>query len=184
MQNVSCSPMGLVHLFLLTQREGCSRGEHGVATFLPVCVCQHVTWCCHSVQLARRVLHLEKINVSLRDQAKRDKEKISELTEELASGRTLLEGAQQPYTYLVSRIKEQKELHLKSKQRLSQLEEEMEVTKREKAALVEAKNQMAADLERLLNHREVRVLCVCVGYVSWCWCAGNTTDEGCLVGGN
>lgn len=122
-------------------------------------VCQLVTSCFHSVQLARRVLQLEKINVSLRDQAKRDEEKISQLMEELTSGRKLLEGAQQPYTYLVSRIKEQKELLLKSKQRLSHLEEEMEVTRREKAALVEAKNQMAADLERLLNHREVGVWC-------------------------
>ena len=131
------------------------------------------------------MLLLEKINVSLRDRAKRDEEKIAQLTEELTSGRKLLEGAQQPYTYLVSRIKEQKELLDKSKQRISQLEEEVNLTRREKAALIEAKNQMAADLERLLNHREV---CGCVvlgtGLLAWYWCAGNTTDEGCIVGGD
>lgn len=110
-----------------------------------------------SVHLARRVLQLEKINVSLRDQLKREEEKVSELSQELCRDKELLGNFEQPYNYLVSRVKDQKALLVQSNSKVTKLEADLETLRKERSALIETRNQMAADLERLLNHREVRM---------------------------
>lgn len=114
-----------------------------------------LTWPPFSVHLARRVLQLEKINLSLREQLKREEEKASQLKEEMACCQELLESSQQPHGYLMSRVKEQKAQLQASREKVSKLEAELASVKREKSILIETKNQLAADLERLLNHREV-----------------------------
>lgn len=80
---------------------------------------------------------------------------MAALKEELAQSQKLLQCSQQPHGYLISRLGEQREELLTHKARVSQLEEELASVRKEKAVLVETKNQMAADLERLLNHKEV-----------------------------
>lgn len=108
-----------------------------------------------SVHLARRVLQLEKINVTMRDQLKREEERTSELALELSREKELSENSQQPYNYLVGRVKEQKALLVQSRNKTAKLEADLEALLKERSVLMETKNQMAADLERLLNHREV-----------------------------
>ena len=93
--------------------------------------------------------------MSLRDQLKAEEVKTSKLNAELAHGREMLQGVQQPHGYLMSRVKEQRAELERHKARVCTLEGELEAMQREKGVLVETKNQMAADLERLLNHREV-----------------------------
>ena len=107
------------------------------------------------MHLAKRVLQLEKLNVSLREQLKREEERVCCLSEELSQDKELLENAQQPYNYLVKRIKEQKALLVKKQRQVAELQGDLEAMKKERCVLMETKNQMAADLERLLNHREV-----------------------------
>ncbi len=124
----------------------CSFTQH--TPLLPLC----------SVHLARRVLQLEKVNASLRSQVKAEEVKTSELKGELATSRELVESSQQPSGYLMKRVMEQSSQLQQGKERIAQLEGQLASVKREKSLLVETKNQMAADLERLLNHREVHSL--------------------------
>lgn len=108
-----------------------------------------------SVHLARRVLQLEKINTVLRDQLKRGEDKIEALEQELEASRDLVRGSQQPHGYLLGKVKEQQTQLQSSRERVARLERNLASLATEKAALMETKNQMASDLERLLNHREV-----------------------------
>ncbi len=111
-----------------------------------------------SVHLAKRVLQLEKMNSSLHSQIKKEQENVCQLQEELDSSKELLKGSQQPYGYLVGRVKDLMRQLKESRLGVATLEKEMAAMAREKAALVETKNQMASDLERLLNHREVGLI--------------------------
>lgn len=101
------------------------------------------------------MLQLEKVNVSLRNQLKTEETRTARLSQELATGQELLDSSQQPHGYLLTRLKQQKEELDRYKAKVSKLKSELSVMGREKAVLMETKNQMAADLERLLNHREV-----------------------------
>ena len=150
-----CSPMGLAPLSQCIPRGGYSRGEcgEGCVSVVDLEALDALVVC--SVHLARRVLQLERINVSLRDQLKREEVRVSELAQELSQDKELLGNFEQPYNYLVSRVKEQKALLVQSKNRVTELVAELEAMKKERSALIETKNFMAADLERLLNHREV-----------------------------
>lgn len=93
--------------------------------------------------------------MSLQEQLKREEMRVSELAQELSQDKELLGNFEQPYSYLVSRVKEQKALLVQSKNRVADLEAELGALRKERLALIETKNLMAADLERLLNHREV-----------------------------
>lgn len=115
-----------------------------------------------SVQLARRVLQLEKTNSGLRDQLRWEGEKVCRLQEDLECSRELLRCSEQPGGYLLERVKEQQAQLQQSREKLNRVEQEMAALVEEKAALVDTKNKMSADLERLLSHREVSMCAVCV----------------------
>ncbi|TRY54366.1 hypothetical protein DNTS_011129 [Danionella cerebrum] len=107
-----------------------------------------------SVQLARRVLQLEKQNTQLRRDLERLTAHSSQISEELKAANQLLQQSQQPHSYLIESV-QQRDTQIHSlKEHLTRLEEETSALRKDKAALLQVKNSMAADLERLLNHRE------------------------------
>ncbi|KAM8858855.1 progesterone-induced-blocking factor 1 isoform 2-T2 [Spinachia spinachia] len=107
-----------------------------------------------SVHLARRVLQLERQNTSLTRELERLKSQTGRLSEELLAANQLLQQTQQPYGYLIETVR-QKDTQIGSlKERLASLEDDVSSLKKERAALQQVKNNMAADLERLLNHQE------------------------------
>lgn len=107
-----------------------------------------------SVHLARRVLQLEKINTSLRQEVDREKKKVHQLADEVKNANTILDQAQQPYNYLIDSMRTRDTQIQKQRDYISSLEEENQRLDKEKAEIVKTKNQMALDLERLLNQRE------------------------------
>ncbi|XP_052815474.1 progesterone-induced-blocking factor 1-like [Mya arenaria] len=107
-----------------------------------------------SVHLARRVLQLEKINTSLKQEVNREKKKILQLADEVKSTNSLLDQSQQPYNYLIDSMRTRDTQISKQKDYISQLEEENQRLGEERGEAVKVKNQMALDLERLLNQRE------------------------------
>ncbi|XP_026060286.1 progesterone-induced-blocking factor 1 isoform X2 [Carassius auratus] len=107
-----------------------------------------------SVHLARRVLQLEKQNTLLRRDLERQTAHSSQISEELEAANQLLQQAQQPHSYLIETVRQRDTQIQTLKERLTQLEEEVSALRKEKITLLQVKNNMAADLERLLNHRE------------------------------
>ena len=57
---------------------------------------------------------------------------------------------------MVDSLKERERRVRELEGRVKQLESEVSASMEERARLTEIKNQMAADLEKLLSHREVR----------------------------
>ncbi|KAK7166160.1 hypothetical protein R3I93_006055 [Phoxinus phoxinus] len=107
-----------------------------------------------SVHLARRVLQLEKQNTLLRRDLERHTAHSGQISEELEAANQLLQQAQQPHSYLIETVRQRDTQIHTLKDRLTRLEEEVSALRKEKNALLQVKNNMAADLERLLNHRE------------------------------
>uniref|UniRef100_A0A8C1WUY0 Progesterone immunomodulatory binding factor 1 n=1 Tax=Cyprinus carpio TaxID=7962 RepID=A0A8C1WUY0_CYPCA len=107
-----------------------------------------------SVHLARRVLQLEKQNTLLRRDLERQTAHSSQISEELEAANQLLQQAQQPHSYLIETVRQRDTQIQTLKERLTRLEEEVSALQKEKITLLQVKNNMAADLERLLNHRE------------------------------
>ncbi|XP_059410227.1 progesterone-induced-blocking factor 1 isoform X1 [Carassius carassius] len=107
-----------------------------------------------SVHLARRVLQLEKQNTLLRRDLERQTAHSSQISEELEAANQLLQQAQQPHNYLIETVRQRDTQIQTLKERLTRLEEEVSALRKEKITLLQVKNNMAADLERLLNHRE------------------------------
>uniref|UniRef100_A0A671MZY5 Progesterone-induced-blocking factor 1-like n=1 Tax=Sinocyclocheilus anshuiensis TaxID=1608454 RepID=A0A671MZY5_9TELE len=107
-----------------------------------------------SVHLARRVLQLEKQNTLLRRDLERQMAHSSQISEELEAANQLLQQAQQPHSYLIETVRQRDTQIQTLKERLTRLEEEVSALRKEKITLLQVKNNMAADLERLLNHRE------------------------------
>ncbi|KAG9349559.1 hypothetical protein JZ751_028006 [Albula glossodonta] len=108
-----------------------------------------------SVHLARRLLQLDKQNTLLRRDLERQTAHVGQISEELEVANQLLQQAQQPYSYLIETVRQRDSQILALKKHISQLEEDVRTLKRDNTALQQVKNNMAADLERLLNHREV-----------------------------
>ncbi|XP_031414086.1 progesterone-induced-blocking factor 1 [Clupea harengus] len=107
-----------------------------------------------SVHLARRVLQLEKQNTHLRRDQEKQSTQTGKVSKELEAANQLLQQAQQPYSYLIETVK-QRDCQIQNlKERITSLEEEVSALKKERTNLLQVKNNMAADLERLLNHRE------------------------------
>ncbi|XP_069000612.1 progesterone-induced-blocking factor 1 [Embiotoca jacksoni] len=107
-----------------------------------------------SVHLARRVLQLERQNTSLRRELETHKSQAGQISEELLAANQLLEQTQQPYSYLIETVR-QKDVQLSMlKERVTSLEDDVSSLRKERNGLQQVKNNMAADLERLLNHRE------------------------------
>ncbi|KAL8573389.1 hypothetical protein ACOMHN_032404 [Nucella lapillus] len=107
-----------------------------------------------SVQLARRVLELERANTSLRKEVEREKAKCQLLVEELEGSTSLLDQAQQPYSYLIESIRVRDGQVKQQQKHIQVMEGDLRKLEEERAELVQTKNQMALDLERLLNQRE------------------------------
>ncbi|XP_033646351.1 progesterone-induced-blocking factor 1-like [Asterias rubens] len=108
----------------------------------------------HSVHLARRVLQLERINTSLKKELDSNKTQMHQLGEELSGATSLLDQAQQPYNYLIESIRSRDKQIQKHKSHIATVEEDIRRLKEERNELHQSRNQMSADLERLLNQRE------------------------------
>uniref|UniRef100_A0A8C7KFT6 Progesterone immunomodulatory binding factor 1 n=1 Tax=Oncorhynchus kisutch TaxID=8019 RepID=A0A8C7KFT6_ONCKI len=109
-----------------------------------------------SVHLARRLLQLEKQNTLLRRDLETRNTHTGQISEELEAANRLLQQAQQPYSYLIDTVRQRDTQILSLRERITQLEEDTRSLRKEKTSLQQVKNNMASDLERLLNHREVR----------------------------
>ncbi|XP_053912915.1 progesterone-induced-blocking factor 1 isoform X1 [Cuculus canorus] len=107
-----------------------------------------------SVHLARRLLQLEKQNSLLVKDLEHQKEQVTQISQELDRANSLLSQVQQPYKYLIETVQQRDSQISLQKERIAQLEKDISLLNKEKTALLRVKNQMAADLERLLNHRE------------------------------
>lgn len=107
-----------------------------------------------SVHLARRVLQLERQNTSLRRELDTHKSQTGQISEELLAANQLLQQTQQPYSYLIETVKRREAQISDLKERVASLEDDVNSLRKERTALQQVKNNMAADLERLLNHRE------------------------------
>ncbi|XP_015769721.1 PREDICTED: progesterone-induced-blocking factor 1-like [Acropora digitifera] len=107
-----------------------------------------------SVQLARRVLHLERANTSLRNEMEREKKKKDLLGKELSKATSLLNEAQQPYNYLIESIRSRDMQNQSLNEQIALMEEDIRKLKAEKEDLISTRNQLSSDLERLLNQRE------------------------------
>ncbi|CAB4001470.1 progesterone-induced-blocking factor 1-like [Paramuricea clavata] len=113
-----------------------------------------------SIHLARRVLKLERMNTTLQGQLEDEKRKRDELLQELSNTTNILNEAQQPYNYLIESIRV-RDSQIKSLQENNTLlEEDIRKLQQEQDKLAESKNKITADLERLLNQREVLILYV------------------------
>ncbi|XP_056904386.1 progesterone-induced-blocking factor 1 isoform X1 [Takifugu flavidus] len=107
-----------------------------------------------SVHLARRVLQLERQNTSLRRELDSHRLKSEQASEQLSAANQLLEQTQQPYSYLVESVKQRDAQIRALKDTISLLEDSVSSLRTERTTLQQVKNNMAADLERLLNSRE------------------------------
>ncbi|XP_044867527.1 progesterone-induced-blocking factor 1 isoform X2 [Mauremys mutica] len=107
-----------------------------------------------SVHLARRLLQLEKQNSLLVKDLEHQKEQVTQISQELHRANSLLSQVQQPYKYLIESVQQRDSQISLQKEHITQLEKDVSLLNKEKTALLRVKNQMAADLERLLNHRE------------------------------
>ncbi|NWR73830.1 PIBF1 factor, partial [Centropus unirufus] len=107
-----------------------------------------------SIHLARRLLQLEKQNSLLVKDLEHQKEQVTQISQELDRANSLLSQVQQPYKYLIETVQQRDSQISLQKERIAQLEKDVSLLNKEKTALLRVKNQMAADLERLLNHRE------------------------------
>uniref|UniRef100_A0A8D2ALM6 Progesterone immunomodulatory binding factor 1 n=1 Tax=Sciurus vulgaris TaxID=55149 RepID=A0A8D2ALM6_SCIVU len=107
-----------------------------------------------SVHLARRVLQLEKQNSLILKDLGHQKDQVTKLSQELDRANSLLNQTQQPYRYLIESVR-QRDSKIDSLMKcIAQLEKDVSNLNKEKSALLQMKNQMALDLEQLLNHRE------------------------------
>ncbi|NXM77062.1 PIBF1 factor, partial [Serilophus lunatus] len=107
-----------------------------------------------SVHLARRLLQLEKQNSLLVKDLEHQKEQVTQISQELDRANSLLNQAQQPYKYLIETVQQRDSQISLHKEHIAQLEKDVSLLNKEKTALLRVKNQMTADLERLLNDRE------------------------------
>uniref|UniRef100_A0A3Q3WEM5 Uncharacterized protein n=1 Tax=Mola mola TaxID=94237 RepID=A0A3Q3WEM5_MOLML len=111
-----------------------------------------------SVHLARRVLQLERQNTTLRRELDKHKLESGQISEQLAAANLLLEQTQQPHSYLIEAVRQRDARIGVMKERITSLEDDISSLRKEHATLQQVKNNMAADLERLLSHREVRII--------------------------
>lgn len=107
-----------------------------------------------SVHLARRVLQLEKQNSLIFKDLEHQKDRVRELSQELDRANSLLNQTQQPYRYLIESVRQRDSKIDSLTKCTTQLEKDISNLNKEKSALLQTKNQMALDLEQLLNHRE------------------------------
>ncbi|XP_006864380.1 PREDICTED: progesterone-induced-blocking factor 1 [Chrysochloris asiatica] len=107
-----------------------------------------------SVHLARRVLQLEKQNSLILKDLEHQKDQVTRLSQELDRANSLLNQTQQPYRYLIESVRQRDSKIDSLTEYIAQLEKDVSNLSKEKSTLLQMKNQMALDLEQLLNHRE------------------------------
>ncbi|XP_008427494.1 progesterone-induced-blocking factor 1 isoform X1 [Poecilia reticulata] len=107
-----------------------------------------------SVHLARRVLQLERQNTSLRRDLDRHQNQTGQMSQELSAANQLLQQTQQPYSFLIETVREKDAAIRVLRERVSSLEDDVSSLRKERNALQQVKNDMSADLERLLNNKE------------------------------
>ncbi|XP_032409293.1 progesterone-induced-blocking factor 1 [Xiphophorus hellerii] len=107
-----------------------------------------------SVHLARRVLQLERQNTSLRRDLDRHQNQTGQMSQELSAANQLLQQTQQPYSFLIETVREKDAAISTLRERVSSLEDDVSSLRKERNALQQVKNDILADLERLLNNRE------------------------------
>lgn len=107
-----------------------------------------------SVHLARRVLQLEKQNSLILKDLEHQKDQVTQLSQELNRANSLLNQTQQPYRYLIESVRQRDSKIDSLTKCIADLEKDVGNLNKEKSALLKMKNQMALDLEQLLNHRE------------------------------
>ncbi|XP_008427496.1 progesterone-induced-blocking factor 1 isoform X3 [Poecilia reticulata] len=108
-----------------------------------------------SVHLARRVLQLERQNTSLRRDLDRHQNQTGQMSQELSAANQLLQQTQQPYSFLIETVREKDAAIRVLRERVSSLEDDVSSLRKERNALQQVKNDMSADLERLLNNKEL-----------------------------
>ncbi|XP_014823675.1 PREDICTED: progesterone-induced-blocking factor 1 isoform X3 [Poecilia mexicana] len=108
-----------------------------------------------SVHLARRVLQLERQNTSLRRDLDRHQNQTGQMSQELSAANQLLQQTQQPYSFLIDTVREKDAAIRALREHVSSLEDDVSSLRKERNALQQVKNDMAADLERLLNNKEL-----------------------------
>uniref|UniRef100_A0AAX7SDC2 Progesterone immunomodulatory binding factor 1 n=1 Tax=Astatotilapia calliptera TaxID=8154 RepID=A0AAX7SDC2_ASTCA len=74
---------------------------------------------------------------------------------QLLAANQLLQQTQQPYSYLIETVRQRDAQISILKERVTSLEGNVSSLRKERTALEQVKNNMAADLERLLNHQEL-----------------------------
>ncbi|XP_032133246.1 progesterone-induced-blocking factor 1 isoform X3 [Sapajus apella] len=109
-----------------------------------------------SVHLARRVLQLEKQNSLILKDLEHRKDQVTQLSQELDRANSLLNQTQQPYRYLIESVRQRDSKIDSLMESIAQFEKDVSNLNKEKSALLQMKNQMALDLEQLLNHRETK----------------------------
>nr|XP_060625396.1 progesterone-induced-blocking factor 1 isoform X1 [Anolis sagrei ordinatus]XP_060625397.1 progesterone-induced-blocking factor 1 isoform X1 [Anolis sagrei ordinatus] len=125
--------------------------SYGYGANVPTTAKRRLKQSCH---LARRLLQLEKQNTLLVKDLEHHKEQVTQISQERDNVNSLLNQVQQPYRYLIDSVQQRDSQILSQKERIAQLEKDVTVLSKEKTSLLHVKNQMAADLERLLNHSE------------------------------
>jgi len=107
-----------------------------------------------SVQLARRVLQLEKINTSLHKEIQKRQEEAQEISKKLSQSERLLDESRQPYSYMVDSMRKRDHEIDQQRLKLSDLQTNLDKLTLENGKLRETKRLLSSDLDRLLNHRQ------------------------------
>ena len=94
----------------------------------------------------------------------------------------LLSRSEQPYRSLLGTLQEREGRLREVGGAVSRLEGEIQRLQADRARLMETKNQMAADLERLLSHREVRGVMEQCNVCTFEWEASIRTHNSSLEG--
>ena len=107
-----------------------------------------------SVQLARRILNLEKINSSHCKEKEELKEEVTRMRKKLETKEKLLFEANQPMSYMLEGMKRRDANIEKLQMEAEKMREKMSKLKKENGHLIESKTQLSFDLDKLLSHRE------------------------------
>ncbi|CAD5116145.1 DgyrCDS5068 [Dimorphilus gyrociliatus] len=108
----------------------------------------------HSVQLARRVLQLEKECTLLKKQKEIEAEKKEKTFEQLRQANEVIDNSHQPYHYLVEALKHRDGIINDQKKCLESFEDDLQKVKKERNNLLQLKKQSERDIESLLLQNE------------------------------
>uniref|UniRef100_H2YHU6 Progesterone immunomodulatory binding factor 1 n=1 Tax=Ciona savignyi TaxID=51511 RepID=H2YHU6_CIOSA len=107
-----------------------------------------------SVQLARRVLNLEKINTSLQADIQRREEQTKQMATQLSNSNRLLEESKQPYSFLIESMRKRDYEIEERIATIAKLEAEVAKLDGINKQLRKKNHVMSSDLDRLLGHQQ------------------------------